>query len=533
MLNKIITIKINSKIIENETAINIFNKDKIPLRHLLNTINKLSSSENKIILIVVDTLNHIGWALIQNIRRALLPLNKSNKVIAYLERGGMKEYYTASVASEIIMPPASSLELIGLGIDVFFIKKALSIIGLEPDFIKTGAYKTFADMFMRNSISREHKQMLNTIINTYIKELDSHILKSRPNMDKLSNLIDKGPFTANEAIDNNIIDHLMYEEEIEDYFKERFKLKKCIKIPLKISDSYFNLKKLFLPIKKIALIYAEGIIIEEESRKSHHSHKDYIAPHSLCQSIRKARENKSIRGVVIRINSPGGSALASDIIWHEIRKTRNKKPVVVSMSNTAASGGYYIAMASDCIFAETMTLTGSIGVVMGKLSGKSLLKTIGVRRDSVNKGKNIDILSPFSPFSHDNKAKLEKQITSFYYKQFLDKTAQCRNKSVDSIAKTAEGRVWTGYNAKENGLVDKIGGLMEAIEHIRTLANIKKNDNLKIAVYHKKKFKLSIMSALRNSIYPFSSQINSILNWKELLFTEKVLYLDSHIFKVK
>ncbi|MDH4129572.1 MAG: signal peptide peptidase SppA [Spirochaetota bacterium] len=502
-IKKIVDIKITNKIIEDETAINFLSKGKLPLRHFLQGVKKLSESNNyDIVFINISRIQEMGWAIIQEIRRNLLSLRKDNVLIlAFLESGGIKEYYLASVADEIILSPAGILDLVGLQAEVFFMKGALDHLGVEAEIIKTGDYKTAGDMFTRESMSEPHRNILNSILDNFIEEISDGIADSRHKLnDRFDKILNRGPFTANEALDIKLVDHIMYEEEVENYLEKRFNVKKCIRMPFKpvVSKGFFS--NLSIPSKKIALIYASGNIIEGEKRGFAPSY-GYITSKDLVRDVRKARKSKSVKAVVIRVNSPGGSALASDIIWHEIRKTTEKKPVIISMSNVAASGGYYISMGASCIFAESMTITGSIGVISGKFYSKTLLNKIGINRDVVVKGDKADMYSITRPFTKDELGKVENQVFNFYYKQFVEKAANGRKTDYNTLESYAQGKIWTGNQGKLNGLVDKLGGLLESVDEAKNIAKIDLKTSVKLAIYPKRKFKLSLRNLIHEAFY--------------------------------
>ncbi len=531
---KVLTININSRLVDNEVSVSIFRKEKVPLRHFLQTIENISPKNSfDVILIKVHQLQNHGWAFIENLRRTLLSLKNEDTVIfSFLESAGIKEYYLASLADEIILTPGGTLELIGFQAEAYFLKNSLDLVGVQADMIKTGDYKTFADMFTRDSMSEPHKKMIEAILDCYVDQVTQAIRLSRPKQGSLLDLFNQGPFTAKEAHDLNIVDHLLYEEEIDDYLKERYQVNKCVKMPLKPMPSSFSWKKLFKFSKKIALIYAEGTIVEGE-KKGIRLSKNAITAKNIIKDIRKARDSKSIKALLLRINSPGGSANASDIIWHELKKTSEKKPVIVSMSNVAASGGYYLAMAADHVFAENMTLTGSIGVVLGKFHINELLDKLGIKREVVLKGERADMYSPAAPFTPDEKNKLENQVFSFYYKQFVGKAAESRNKDFDAMEKLAQGRVWTGVDAKNNDLIDENGGLLEALQETKNRAGIRDKDKVKYVIFPKKNIKFSLLSTIQDSFSPLSTNVLSILDLINNYENSPVLYHLSSFLKIK
>ncbi|HEO65979.1 MAG TPA: signal peptide peptidase SppA [Spirochaetes bacterium] len=530
---KILSIPIHHNIVEDETTLNLFTKNKVPLRFVLQGIKKASETKSyDVILIKIDRLYDMGWSVIQSLRRSLESLKTdSNLLIVHMDSASLKEYYLASIADEIILTPSGTLDLTGFQAEVYFIKKGMEQLGLGADFVKTGDYKTFADMFIRDSMSKPHKEMIEAIVDRYLKEVSGEIQDSRSQLTQpFQEILDEGPFTADESMESHLIDHLLYATEIDNYLEERLDVKKCVQVPLKLYDSLSSWKNFYRPSKKIAIIYASGNIVD--AAKSNPSSKTAITPKQMIKAIERARDDKKVKAIIIKVNSPGGSALASDMIWHEIKKAKEEKPIVVSMGNMAASGGYYLSVGADYIFAEGMTLTGSIGVIAGKIYGGLLLDKLGIHREVITRGKHADMNSISSPFTKDERHKLEEQIDSFYYRQFLEKAAEGRSKDVSSMGKLAQGRVWTGWDGQEHGLVDAIGGLMEAIDESRKRANIRDHDKVKFLVLPKKKLRLSLRSLVQSRLSPVSNEILSLMDWQSLFGRSKALYLMPYIFKI-
>lgn len=523
-------IKLDNRIVEDEASINFFSKNKIPLRTIFEGLKKaVKANEHDLVLIRIEKLDQLGWATLESLRRAFIQLKNENcKIYAYLEGGSLKEYYMASLANEIFFTPSGTLDLTGIQGDVFFFKEILQKAGVRADIIKTGDHKTFGDIFTRNSMSEAHRAMMEKLLEDLLKEIIKAIQISRPNEEKsFRELIDIAPFTANEALEHSIVDELMYEEELEDYFKTLLDTKKLNKQPLLTAFSQRGWKQFlsFKGPKKIAIIYASGNIVEESPKRGIRPKQNFISTKPMLKAIRKARESKKIKAIVLRVNSPGGSALTSDIIWHEIIKAKEKKPVIVSMGNVAASGGYYISMGSDKIFSEAMTVTGSIGVISGKFIASGLLEKLGIQHESVSFGKNTGIYSPFEAFTDDMREKLKNQVHNFYYKIFLDKASSGRNIPLEDLKELAGGRVWSGITAKENSLVDSLGGLAEAIDEAKKRTGLENEKNLSYSILPKKKISFGLSTLLQEEYFPESSFLSKWLNQFELFKKEEALYL--------
>lgn len=582
---KILQIRIHSNITEEENFYNFqFSKrEKIPLRMFLESLRKARKETEKFlakrkknslppaVLLKIERIDNLDWSTIESIRRELSILD-SLPSFAYIEAGGLKEYYLASRAEKIIVPPSASLDLLGLSAEVFFLHKGLKNLGISPEFLKTGDYKTFADTFTRNSISKSHQEMLESILHDYMNEITQKIQKTRDFSDtSFSELIDQAPFTAEESLRKGLVDYLLYEEELKNFFqknsdffpnknshsnsdssqklnledsvedskqkrqkKEEKEEKKVILFPL----STYRDKKKWNPFQKsakIALVYSTGQIVDDKQSKLQ---SQSISSHSLRRLIRKLRNSRKIQAIVLRVNSPGGSALGSDILWHEIKRAKEKKPVVVSMGPMAASGGYYISVAGSHVFAEPQTLTGSIGVVMGKFVLEKLFKKLGIHSDSVSLGKHAGIYSMTRSFQKEEKDLLEKQIHSFYYRQFLEKVASCRNKKLDEIESLAQGRVWTGKSAQSHGLVDELGGLLQALDKAKELAEIPNSTVIQYKIFPKKRWKLPSLLSLQGNQnknhFPFWL-VEIIQNFKSFsLFDSKSpLYLLPFVLRIR
>ncbi len=518
---KYLYININDNIIEDETNINFFSKNKIALRHFLFAIRKSCLKRKyKIILIHIDKLYTMGWAVVQEIRDILGELkSESTTLIAYAKGYDMKEYYIASIADEIILSPMGTVDVTGLKAEVYFIKNGLDKLGVEADFIKTGDYKTFADMFTRESISEAHRMMLNHILDKMMDKISQDINKSRLKLqESFLQLIDNAPYTSKEAQDAHLIDQLLYGEELEDHLKKISESLKCVKIPLKLEENLNKSWTFIKPSKKLGIVYASGNIVEKGQQGIQPS-KNNIQSKTYIKVLRRIKKDKSIKGIVLRINSPGGSALESDIIWHEVMELKKVKPVVVSMSNVSASGGYYISMAGTSIFAQDMTLTGSIGVISGKMHTKILLEKLGIHRDIITKGRYADLNSITRPFTPEERDKLEQQVISFYYKQFLEKASLSRNMEKDILEQYAQGRVWTGQDGVENKLIDRLGGFMQAIEELKVITQIKNSDRIKYQIYPKKPFRIQF-----NDLFQDNKIFNPLIT---LLFESYNLSSDS------
>ncbi len=448
--------------------------------HVLQTASK--DSEISGVILHISTFNS-GLAKIQELRKGIIDFKRSGKfVLSFMETAGNKEYYLASAADEVCLVPAGDLNLTGLVTEVAFYRGFFDKWGMIPNLEHIGKYKSASDILTRKDMSPAHREATESLLDSLYQSLVNDLAQRN----KLSNpknvreLIDRGPFTAQEALDEGLVDQLLYE----DQFYELVRQKNKGQLPLITAKDYQRSVMRLSPWgwpPEIALINATGTISTGES---------FYAPlvgrvmgsKTISQAIRSARKSNSIKGIVFRIDSPGGSALASDIIWREVELTQGKKPFVVSMSDTAASGGYYIAMGADKIVAQPTTVTGSIGVIAGKFDLRGLYDRLGINKEVITRGKNADLFTDYRSFSPEEKEILLKMIGNIY-KNFVHKAALGRKVTDEEIDSIGRGRVWTGEQAIENGLVDELGGITEAISLVKEMANIPAEEEVEVVIY--------------------------------------------------
>jgi protease-4 len=442
-----------------------------------------------------------GWAKIEEIRRVIAEAKKAGKkVFAYLETGEAKDYLAAAEADLIALPPSGAIMLVGIRAEITFFKDLLEKLGIRADFLQMGIFKAAAEPYTRSKMSPEARSQYNHVIgdffaNSYV----GSILRSRGKKGKISDaasveaIINTAPHMASKARDVGLVDHLAYPDDFKDIIKKSlfaedvkivqdYAKKKADELDL---SNPFNIIKLLAPAKsasasgkkdKIAIIYAIGAIMDGKSGRSLLD-GGTVGSTTLIEAIKQADADPKVKAIVLRVDSPGGSALASDLIWNELR--RCKKPVIASMSDVAASGGYYISMGTKKVYAEAGTLTGSIGVVGGKIALKGLMEKYGVNTEVISRGANSGLLSRFDGFS-DSERKAMEALMQEIYDQFLDKTIEGRKVAGkhftrDQLLKLAEGRIWSGKQAYDHGLVDAIGGLDDAIADAKAMGGLARN----------------------------------------------------------
>ncbi|HZI80116.1 MAG TPA: signal peptide peptidase SppA [Vicinamibacterales bacterium] len=442
------------------------------------------------VVLMPGSLDSPYWARVQELRDAIVDFRQSGKpVTAFLEYGGDREYYLASAADKIYLLPSSSLDLTGIAAYEIFLRGAFDKLGAYPDFIHIGDYKTATNQLTEKAMTPAHREMSESLNKDMFAQLVRAIAEGRNKSEaEVRALIDAGPFLPKAALDAGLVDGIAYQDELDDLVPVL--RRGAGRVNWLESDEYgANGDGVRLRRRpRIAVLYAVGTIV---SGRSGFDPTDggLVGSDTLIEDIRRIRDDGSIRGIVLRIDSPGGSSVASDVILRELQLTKKDdpdRPIVVSMSDLAASGGYYIALAGDEIVAQPGTLTGSIGIYTGKIVYGGTLEKVGVSAEAVTSGANADIYSPLSPFSPAQRLKVEAFMRDFYT-GFLDKTAASRHKTREEVHALAQGRVWTGAQAKENGLVDRLGGLDEAIAALKERAEIGADEAVEVVVYPRRR----------------------------------------------
>jgi protease-4 len=438
---------------------------------------KKAKADKRISAILLDiNMSGAGWGKADEIRDAIADFRTSGKPIyAYMELGMNKEYYIATACDRVYVAPPGDLFIQGLAADVMFFRGSLDKLGIEPDVYQIGKYKNAPDQFTRKEMSDAHREVINSILDDIFNRFVNAVATSRKkSTEEVRALIDDAPYGAKQAQEVGLIDGASYRDEVEGELKKRLGYKDSDKLQLVKASDYRKVEAESLGLnkgEKIAIVYASGTI-ESGSSDNSPSGSQSAGSDTVAKAIKDAGDDKTIKAIVLRVDSPGGSSVASDIIWHAVENAKQKKPVVVSMGDLAASGGYYIACNANKIIAEPSTITGSIGIFAGKPVIKGFYDWLGISNEYVLRGKNAGIFRETEKFSADERKKFEALISSTYYDEFVPKVAKGRNKDAEYINSIAQGRVWMGSQGKENGLVDEFGGLDRAIEVAKQLAKI-------------------------------------------------------------
>lgn len=536
-----VVLKLKGPIIEERRKPGIFSKKYPSLKEILDIIGKIGDDPETHGIYLIMEEPECGFAKKQEIRKALSDFkSKDKKIYCYAQSLGNSSYCLATVADSLFMNPSGFLNLTGLYSEIPFLKGTLDKIGIEVEAERIGKYKSASEIFTEDSMSSGFREAHNAILDDLFHQFTSTIAKSRNmNITHLKDLIDKGPYTAKQAKDAALVDKLLYEDEV----VERLKRGKTKLISLRrytlLKDYVYDWQP--EPRNKIAIIYATGNIVSGKSSTGGLFPGNIMGSETIVKAIRSARKDKNIKAIIFRIDSGGGSGLASDVIWREVKKTtdgKNRKPFIVSMSDVAGSGGYYIACAADVILADEGTITGSIGVIGGKFNFKSLYEKIGLRFETIEKGKHASMFSSTRPFTEEEREMLRKVIREFY-EDFIKKVAEGRGLSTSKVDSIGRGRIWTGVQAKEIGLIDEIGGLAEAIKIAKRKAGLSEDTKVGIKIYPKYKgFRLFSsgfggVSNLKTYIPEELFDIIGDLERYRIYENENILYIMPYTFRIE
>jgi protease-4 len=434
------------------------------------------------------------WGKVQEVRDAVIDFRKSGKpVYAYLEYAGDREYYLATAADKVFLMPSASLDLTGVATYELFLRGTLDKINVFPDLHHIGDYKTAVNTFTEKGYTKAHKEMDEAMNRDLYEQIVRGIADGRKkNEADVRTILDDGPFLPEDALHAGLVDDVAYEDQVDDRLRSGERRRQID------GDEYGRVSPSSLGLNKgprVAVIYAAGTIAGGKSGYDP-VNGPVAGSETLVEYIRQARHDSAVRAIVLRIDSPGGSAAASDAIWRELMIAKNERadrPLVASMSDLAASGGYYIAMPAQVIVAEPSTLTGSIGIFGGKFVTGGVYEKLGAHIDSTSIGRHAEINSPARRYNAEELKKLQEQLQAFY-DQFVEKVADSRHSTPEKIDALAQGRVWTGRQAKLNKLVDELGGLDRAIAIAKQRAKIAVESDVEIVVYPPRKSFYELLS---------------------------------------
>lgn len=501
---KVLVLPISGNIEERGSDMVLFGDQPESLKRYVDTMRRarLDDSIKSVVLRIGP--NSLGVATAQELREAIAELQKRNKpVTAIIEDDSQASYLVAAAASEVVMPPSADLMLHGVSADSFFLRNLLSKVGVRVQVLHEGQYKSYGETFTNDDFTTPARQNMDEIVNDAFDQIKTMIAESRKiSPEQAEAAINTGPINADKAKELRLIDKVAYADEIiaalkkddleildsDDYKTPGSSSKSSSDVSLfsllsmmQSSDSSDDSSS---DLPHVAVLYAVGPITLGSDGGAGIGADSEIASQDFIETLDKIKNDDKIKAVILRVNSPGGSAFASDLIWKKIEELKKEKPVVASMGDVAASGGYYIAMGANRIVAQPGTITGSIGVVGGKPNLQGLYDKIGVNKTTISKGRYANLFSESTDFSPEEAASVQQMMKNTY-DDFVNKAATGRKQTYDKLHEVAQGRVWMGARAKEVGLVDELGGLDKAILETKTLIKLKPDDKIRLIAYPK------------------------------------------------
>jgi protease-4 len=474
--NSVVTLNLNTQIADRPPTFNeievLFelNDQIIGLHELLLAIDTAAQHPNIEGIVLQADFISAGWSQIREIRNALLKFKATGKFIyAYHDIASQKSYYLTSVADSLVLNPAGMIEFKGLASEVLYYKDFQDRYGLKMEVIRHGKYKSAVEPFLENEMSADNRFQIKSLLNNLWETLRNEMAETRSlSPSALDALAQESKIAVPlDALEAHLVDQLGYESDLEAMVKER------LGISVEDSVSYVSTASLLgsasqynSEIKdRIAVVYAQGTILYGPESES------YISQEAFVKAFETLAKDDWIKAVVLRVDSPGGSALTSELLWQAIEKVKAKKPVIVSMGNVAASGGYYIAAGADQIFLDPLTVTGSIGVFATLPNASGFLASKGIRAERVETHPNGLGYSFFSPMTDNFRTQTEKGIEQTYA-LFKDRVAQGRSLTAREVETLAQGRVWSGNQAVAQGLADQLGGIQDALHAAAQAAGI-------------------------------------------------------------
>lgn len=477
-----------------------FEGTKLTVRDYWELLRKAAADRRiRAVLLLPEDLR-AGWGKLDELRTQIENFRRSGKpVYAFLRAPRTRDYYLATAADRVTIAPEDALDLKGMRVELMYLKGTLDKIGVDVEFEHAGKYKDAPEMFTRTAPSPASLESMNSILDAMYDHLTTVIGRARKKTpEQVRAIIDMGPFLSPQAWTAGLVDALEYQDQAFSNLKSRLKLGEIRRVSqvdyLKVPLESAGLRRR----ATIAVVAAAGTIVRN-SEDGFFGDDELLAASSIRETLRRVAEDRNVRGVIFRIDSPGGDSFASDEIWHEVGLLDKKKPVVISMSDVAASGGYYIAMSGDPVLSYPGTITGSIGVFYGKANLHGLYDKLGIRKSLLTRGRFADIDSDYTPLNDAARQKLSGFVQATY-DAFLGRVAHARKRSRTDIDAVAQGRVWLGSQAMQNGLVDELGGLDRAIQLLKQRARISPTEEVELVSYPPRRSILDALFARRGNV---------------------------------
>lgn len=449
--------------------------------HLLGRLEQAATDPNVHGLLLHLDATPFSTAQIEELRGAIARARAAGKpVVAYLDRASSNGAYLLAAASDkVYMHPAAQIDLIGLSAEVQYLRGTLDLVGVEPQFARRAEYKSAVETYTSTEGSPASREQMDALLDDMYSVLVNGIATGRKRTpEQVRDLIDKGPYTASEAVSAGLVDGLLYPDQLEAGLSDSFVEDYELDDEYGIGDDQSGWRSPY----EIAVVYVDGAIVSGRSAGPSLFNGGSAGSDTIVAQLREAADEASVKAVVLRVDSPGGSAFASDEIWRAVKEVEREKPVVVSMGGVAASGGYYVSAGANAIYALPSTITGSIGVFGGKMALEGLYEKVGLNYELYTRGRYAGMYSPSKPFDPMELAALDRMIGDTY-QQFKDRVGTGRDLSEEKVEEVARGRVWSGTDAKEVGLVDELGGFSEAVAKARELAEVPERATTELVVF--------------------------------------------------
>ncbi len=524
----VLSIRVAGSIPE-EASEQFFESDEVVFRELLGAVER-ARQDDAIAGISFEVQSGLNFAQTQELRGKLQEFVASGKFCAaYLEVATNLSYYLASACPEIYLTPTSNVYMTGLMGSQTFYRGLFDKLNIYPDMYHIAEYKSARNIYTEKGFTRPHREMVLSLLTGWQAQIVKDIAESRGLEEAaVRRLLRRGPFLATEAVENGLVDELLYHDEYLDRLREKAQTSTLQTIGV----AQYAGSSSSVGASRVAIVYATGTIVPGKSQENFLAGR-LMGSDTVAEALRQARQDDSIRAIVLRVDSPGGSALASEIIRREVALAQETKPVVVSMANLAASGGYWIAMSAEKIVADPGTLTGSIGVVFGKFNIKGLYNLIGINTEHIALTPNATFFYPYENFTPEQRRTVNKFMGDIY-QNFVKGVAAGRGMKIAEVEKIAKGRVWLGAQAYELGLVDELGGLETAVMLAKELSGIPADQAVEQVIFPRPKSAWEKLRAMLSGSTKATLSPEQLLNIQSLpLFREPGLVLMPFTLEVR